>query len=308
MKIFLTLLKILFIVLLGYYLFYNVNIIELFKYIKSYSLGGMALTLTIVVIGDLLAGYRFYYLCEKCKYLSVIDATMLSFVANTFSPAKLGEVSKIIYLNKKENIKKRTVFSLMVLEKFTDIIMLLIFLLFATLLFDDKKFSLFVVLLLAAFILVLAIIRNRRFTSWALKKIPMKQVKIYLYLFIKEFRIYLKNGRLPNLFSITTIIWIINILINLCFFYFATNIEMSLKMLYISSLFAFAAAALPLTPGGIGTFQAAFLLVLSNQNIPKEALLAATFVLQFFYILPSLIYVIYLLYLKDLKNVLTSKL
>ncbi len=297
-KYILTITKIVFLLLILFYIFQGTHILEIWHKIKQYNTFGIIETLTVVLLGDFLVAYRLYILCEKkCSLKASMEATMFSLVANSFMPAKIGELSKVYYLNKKENIKKRRSFIILIMERFSDIISLSTLLLLSSALYFSN--SLFYIISLSIIVISIIFILLIKFYSFKIiNKIRYKKIKITLYLSIKELKNHFSTIKLLKILLISLIVWSIYIITNIIFFKFATYINIDFKILFSVSMIAFAAAALPLTPGGIGTFQIAFIFILAPYGISKETLIASTFILQFLYIFPSIIYILYVVYLK----------
>lgn len=295
-----------------YYIFYNVEFDKIVYSIKQYNIYGIYLTFFVVFLGDIFVAYRLYYLCNKsCHYKTALEASMLSLVANSFIPAKIGEISKIFYINKKEGIKKRKIFSAVIFERFSDIVSLSLFLMLSSYIFiSDDIYYIIAIFIIFLGIVSFVLLKNHYiFLKKIVKKIKYKKVKIYLYLFTKEVYFHLSDIQIYKLLFISILIWCIYVLTNVVFFKYAILIDIDFMQIFAISMIAFAVTALPITPGGIGTFQAIFLLMLTPQGISKENIIAATFILQFLYILPSILYLLYMFCIdKGFDNVFTGKL
>ncbi len=309
-KILFFLLRTTIVAFIFYYIFRGVDFIKIWKYTTSYNMLGIIITFFIVFLGDILVAYRLHYLClKKCSYKTSMEASMLSLVANNFIPAKIGEISKIFYLNKKENIKKNRGLSILIFEKFGDIIALCILLISSSFVYlSNKKYYLISIAMLLLCIVFIIFLKKynvllKKFT----KKIKNKKIKVYFYLFIKELSFNLYNISFLKLIFISLALWLLYVLTNIIFFRYAVFLDIDILKIFTISMIAFAAISLPLTPGGIGTFQAVFIFMLSPYGISKENIIASTFILQLLYILPSLLYLFYMFYIsKEIKNVFTE--
>ena len=311
-KLLLFVLKATIFIAIFYYIFYDVKFDKVFYSIRQYSFFGICLTFFVVFLGDIFVAYRLYYLCnKKCCYKTALEASMLSLVANSFMPAKMGEISKIFYIHKKESIKKRKILSAVIFERFSDIVSLSLFLMLSSYIFISNDIY-YIIALFIVFVGIVSFVLLKNhyiFLKKIVKKIKYKKVKIYLYLFIKEVYFHLSDIQIFKLLFISLLIWCIYVLTNVVFFRYAILINISFMQIFAISMIAFAVTALPVTPGGIGTFQAVFLLMLAPQGISKENIIAATFILQFLYILPSILYLIYVFYIdKGFENVFANKL
>ncbi len=293
-----------------YYIFHDVKLDKILYSIKQYNFYGICITFLVVFIGDIFVAYRLYYLChKKCNYKTALEASMLSLVANSFIPAKMGEISKIFYIYKKENIKKRRIFSAIIFERFSDIVSLSLLLIVSSYIFisNDSYYIIAVLIIFIGAVSIVLLKNHYLLLKKIVKKIKFRKVKIYVYLFIKEIYFHLSDIHIFKLLFISFIIWCIYVLTNVVFFKYGVLIDISFMKIFAISMIAFAVTALPITPGGIGTFQAVFILALTPKGISKENIIAATFILQFLYILPSILYLLYMLYIdKGLKNVFTK--
>jgi len=304
--------KALIIVLVFYYIFHGVDFEKILYEIESYSIFGLLLTFIIVFLGDVLVAYRLYYLCNKeCTYKTSMEASMLSLVANSFMPAKMGEVSKIFYIHRKANIRKRKILSIIIFERFSDVVSLSLLLLVSSYIYISSNiyYILALTMVLSGILFVSILKNNYLFAKKMIKMIKYRKFKAYVYLFMKEMFFHLSNIKIFKLSFISLFIWCIYVLTNIVFFKYAIFIDIGFMQIFAISMIAFAVTALPLTPGGIGTFQAVFILMLTPKGFSKENIIAATFILQFLYILPSIIYLLYMFYLdKGFQNVFTKKL
>ena len=311
-KVLLFVLKATIFIAIFYYIFYDVKFDKILYSIKEYDIYGICLTFFVVFLGDIFVAYRLYYLCnKKCSYKTALEASMLSLVANSFIPAKMGEISKIFYIHKKEGIKKRKILSAVIFERFSDIVSLSLFLILSGYIFiSDDLYYIIALLIIFIGVVSFVLLKNHYiFLKKIVKKIKYRKIKIYLYLFIKEVYFHLTDIHIFKLLLISLFIWCIYVFTNIVFFKYAILIDINFMQIFAISMIAFAITALPVTPGGIGTFQAVFLLMLTPHGISKENIIAATFILQILYILPSILYLLYMFYLdKGFENVFANKL
>lgn len=294
-------LKLLLIAALFYWIVKDIDPDLLLKSLKHLNPWGIFLTLVAVFVSDLVISWRWYYLSRfQYSFLSSLEANMLAFFLNIFAPAKLGDLSKIYYMKKKEGHQITHSTSYFLVERLFDVLILAAMLLFCAIFILPSQATLWVALGLFGFFLLAGYLLHspkafRRLLSW----LPFPKVRALLYKIYKILRSNLTPKRLGALFLLTLAVWGSYYLNNFIFFLTTTDLELELWQIFVASTLAFALSAIPLTPGGIGTFQAAFILALGWYGIPKEEALSASLVLQFLYILPATLYSLYLFATKD---------
>ncbi len=294
-------LKFLLIAALFYWIVKDIDPDLLLKSLKHLSPWGIFLTLVAVFVSDLVISWRWYYLSRfQYSFLSSLEANMLAFFLNIFAPAKLGDLSKIYYMKKKEGHQIAHSTSYFLVERLFDVLILATMLLFCAIFILPSQATLWVALGLFGFFLLAGYLfyspkTFRTLLSW----LPWPKMRVLLYKIYKILRSNLTPKRLGILFFLTLAVWGSYYLNNFIFFLTATDLELEFWQIFVASTLAFAVSAIPLTPSGIGTFQAAFILALGWYGIPKEEALSASLVLQFLYILPATLYSLYLFATKD---------
>ncbi len=274
---------------------------------------GIFLTFLAVFFSDLVISYRWYYLSRfRYSFKASLEANMLAFFLNIFAPAKLGDLSKIYYMQKSEGHDPKESTSIFFIERLFDVLILGGMILFSALFILPSQKALFIgaVLLLCVLFFVWLLLHPRLLRRFV-KLIPFQAARVLIYKVIKLTKANLSLERTITLLFLTLAVWASYYLNNFVFFLSATDFNLSLKEIFIASTLAFGVSAIPITPGGIGTFQAAFILALGWYGISKEEALSASIVLQLLYILPATIYSLYLFITKDFlgrRNVSTTKL
>ncbi len=298
-------LKLLLVALLLYWLFEDIDMELFLRSLVKLHPWGIFLTFLTVFFSDLLISYRWYYLSRfQHSFVSSLEANMLAFFLNIFAPAKLGDLSKIYYLYKKDGKDPKTSTSLFLIERFFDVLVLGSLILFSAIVIVPSSKALLVGLALLAIFSLFFLFLHANLSLYLLQLIPFRKAKVVLYLLAKKIRSNLEKRRVLAILLLTIVVWMGYYLNNFIFFTTAFPYHLDLKQIFFASTLAFAVSAIPLTPGGVGTFQAAFVLVLGWYGIPKEEALSASIVLQILYILPATLYSLYLFLT---KNFLTGK-
>ncbi|SMC10035.1 lysylphosphatidylglycerol synthase transmembrane domain-containing protein [Nitratiruptor tergarcus] len=296
-----TVIKITIIFLLLLWLFYDIDWYLFFTSLQHLNIIGIILTFLTVFFSDIIISYRWYYLgLFRYSFLTSLEANMLAFFLNIFAPAKLGDLSKIYYLHKKESAKIKDVTAMFLIERFFDVIILGFLILFSTLFIypEPKAYILVIFIAFITLIFFYLLLQPKRFYR-LLQIIPWRKLRLSLYQIYKSLQSFMNIKKIVILTLLSLAVWGGYYLNNFVFFTLATDFHLTFSQIFIASTLAFAVSAIPITPGGIGTFQAAFVLVLGWYGIPKESALSASIVLQFLYILPATLYSIYLFMTKE---------
>lgn len=284
-----------------YWLFKDVDFSLLLKTLQNLHPFGICATLLAVFLSDLLISFRWYYLSQYTHpFVSTLEATMLAFFLNIFAPAKLGDLVKIYYLHKKDSKDPKHSSSLFLIERFFDVILLALLITFSTLFIFPNTIALFLSLSLLALIgCTIFILLHRKILHTLLFFVKIKKIRRLLFHIAQAIQSNLTPKRALTTFFLTLAVWMGYYLNNFIFFLFTTDFDLNFQQIFTASTLAFAVSAIPLTPGGIGTFQAAFILTLGWYGIGKEEALGASTVLQLLYILPATLFSIYLFITKD---------
>lgn len=291
------------IALLIWWLFHDIDIPQLFHAIAKLHGNGIILTLLAVIASDMAIAFRWYYLSRyRHPFLACVSANMLAFFLNTFIPAKMGDLSKIYYLSKNACIDPKESSAIFIIERFFDVIILGFMLLFSTIyVVHNTILTLTAFILFGLAVLFFYAIYHRPFLKKLIRSLPMAKFRTLLYRIALMITHNLTPKRALATLLLTLVMWMLYYLSSIVFFTYATSFHLTLIQIFIATTFAFSFAAIPLTPGGIGTFQAAFVFVLGWYGIPKEEALSASMVLQFLSILPATVYSIFLFFTKDIQ-------
>ncbi len=294
-------LKLLLLTALVYWIFKDIDLELLLQSLKHLNPWGVVLSFVAVFFSDLVISWRWYYLSHfRYSFISSLEANMLAFFLNIFAPAKLGDLSKIYYMKQKEGHHIAHSTSYFFIERLFDVLVLAAMILFSALFILPSQGGLVVALLLFGLFFSFGyLFYSPSFFRKLLFLLPFPKIRALAYKIYKIIRSNLTPKRLETLFFLTLAVWGSYYLNNFVFFLTATDFDLKLWQIFVASTLAFAVSAIPLTPGGICTFQAAFILTLGWYGIPKEEALSASLVLQILYILPATLYSLYLFATKD---------
>jgi len=197
------------------------------------------------------------------------------------TPGRLGEVVKALYLKKDGYSMGKSLVSA-VLDRLTDFVFLLVFLFFGSLFFFTIFQKQVLIVVLGTIIIVALFIIFLKFglIKWLLNKtfqifIPQKYQKswkINFQDFINDLKIYTFKNYLI-IFLITTFSWVFYYL---QMYILARGMEINIPFLYLAIAVTMAGfiTLIPISISGIGTRDAALILLFSPFLIAKEQVIA----------------------------------
>ena len=278
------------------YIFYNFDFTKIDWSI--FNIFGVCLTIFIVFLGQVFLSIRWQKL-TKLSFKSAFETTIVSSFLNMVLPAKLGEVSKILYLKKFYNQAINKISASLFVERFFDIIMLgIIMLMFFYFYFQNEILENSIISLILFIFLCLIFFKLPIFKK-LLKKIPIKFVRVYsqkLYNNINK----ILNSPFEIIFW-SLMVWGSYFLANGVFYYYGVKFDLDFIQIFEIFLFSSIVLSISITPGGIATYEAAMVFVLSKYGIDKENAFMASFVYHFIlYFVDFILFGIFL-FVKDLK-------
>lgn len=274
------------------YLFYGLDYKKID--LDKLSLWGILATFISIVISQFALSLRWMKMSNLSFRVS-LETIIVSSALNMILPAKLGELSKAIYLKKFYKYNYHKTLSIIFVERFFDVIMLFLLLsvwAYEQVTNDVVKSSL---ILLSAVILGVIFFFNSKSTLWLLKKIPLQFVRVYLQ---KIYKVVHKMFQSPlSLSFYTGVLWLTYFLSNYVLFTYVMDLHLNLLDILGLFIFSTIALALPLAPAGIGTYEAAVVFYLSAYGVNKEnALLVATLYHLLLFVVDFLLLYLFLLF------------
>ena len=264
--------QILILVFILFYLFYGIDISKIDFTIFS----GLGLFLTFIslLISQLILSIRWMKM-SSLSFVVSFETISISSALNMILPARLGEVSKALYLKNFYNYNYNKSISIIFMERFFDVIVLfLLMCLWAYNYFSNTLLNVSI-LILATVIFVIILFFNSKKILKLIKKIPLKYIRVYAQKIYKNINRLLKNPY--SILGYTLILWFLYLLSYVLFFMFSVDFHLTLKDILELFIFSTIALSIPLTPAGIGTFESAVVLFLSHHGIDKtDALISAT--------------------------------
>ena len=284
------------------YIFEDIDLVKLKTALASYSSYGLILTVLVVIIINLIYAYRWRYISKNnCSFLASFESIVFGTLLNMILPAKLGEVSRIVYLKKLYKYKINNSISLLFVEKFFDLLLIAISsIIVTTFIINNEQITLIGYSLIFFNILFIVLIKVKVIYKMAIK-IPIKFLRVYLRKIL--FTIYrsFTYVNLTNIFLLTVAIWLVYILYYYVFFNYASGFELNFLQVSVVFVVSFIAFSIPLTPGSIGVLEASLVLTLGWYGIDKEDALVAGLILRILYSCVMLITTLIFLIQKDMS-------
>jgi len=246
-----------------------------------------------------LVSFQWYLLAnrvsENVKYKSVFHLNMVGSLVEAVTPAAKagGEAVKIVILKKSMDFSYAKALSLVSMQKIISVVPFLILCLsgivwFLSTFTGDQRYSnmllgSFFFLLLVSLVLVLALVLLNRFSVSA-ERFPfiaslLDKIKLGISTIKIDLMGVLQNkGQLTFHLFLSFGIWIF-FAVKAYFIAYAMGLPITLLQIGIITYLTYMVAMVPLLPGGLGTFEAAMVLLLALLGIPLYQ--AITFALVF---------------------------
>lgn len=285
-----------------YYLLQDLDIEKTIYSIGNYSLIAVIFTMCSVVLSDLVLSLRWQKLGQnRFSLLESFEAIGISAFLNFILPAKLGELSKIIYLKKVYGFNANNTFSVLILERVFDVLFLGFFSMMTATIFLNNALILesslvFIGLTALFFILV----KSKKFKK-ILKKITSKVVRANLLKIVSNLEKALNRRTFTTTLLLTLLVWVTYFLTVFIFLKFATSFNLTFIEIFTVFVISSIAMSIPLLPGGVGTYQAGIVFALGLYGVGKEEALMIGLVLHLMILIPSVIVVLFILFNKNIS-------
>ncbi len=264
---------------------FTADLREIFSNIKNISY--FHLILAILIIFPMLFNkalcWNYIKRQQGIKY-SIKDSTLMywsGLFIGILTPGRLGEIAKAFYLKKDGHSMGKSLVSV-ILDRLSDFAFLLVFILIGSLFLLSifQKQILILILGLIILILLFILLLKIGFIKWILNKIfrifisqkYQKSWKINFQDFINDFKIYkLKNYLI--IFLITAFSWLFYYL---QMYILAKGLSIHIPLLYLAIAVTVAGfiTLIPISISGIGTRDAALILLFAPFLVVKEQVIA----------------------------------
>ncbi len=218
------LIQITFFILIAYYLFHGLDLKEID--LSIFYIFGIILTFISIVLGQIVVAQR-WQMMSKLSFKISYETMVVSSMLNVILPAKLGELSKALYLKKFYKFNYNKALSIMLIERFFDVIVLfLLICLWAYGYFTNELLKQSIVLL-SVFIIFVVLVFNTKYVLVFLKKIPIQFFRVYTQKIYKNINLLFKSSL--GIFAYTLYIWFVYLLSNILFFKYGVHFGLSLS-------------------------------------------------------------------------------
>jgi uncharacterized protein (TIRG00374 family) len=246
--------------------------------------------------------YRWYKILDlqkiKIRFRDLIHPYISSYGLGIVTPWKIGELTRIFYLKKKENSLGASAFSV-VIDRILDVIFFLVVgfmsMLFLFSFFKEYLLWVSIILTIIAILILIAIYKRHTVFNLVLYFLIPKKIRQKTNITIRELWIEFKKLRLRffiEMQTITALSWL--------FFYFevylfsiALNITLTLWQVIILVSIASITNLIPITISGIGTRDATFIFLFGIFGFSSEQALALSILILFMWIINALICMIF---------------
>jgi glycosyltransferase 2 family protein len=256
---------------IGVYLLYGFRLDDID--IDKFSLFWIFITFVTMIAGNFALSIRWARMSALSFKIS-FETIIVSNALNMILPARLGELSKAVYLKKFYGYNYNKTFAVLFVERFFDLIALFgLLCIWAYFYFVDDTVRYAIVGLSVLFIVIIVFFLNRR-VLLLLKKIPFKRVRIYSQKIYKSINTLFSSPL--YIFLYTLAVWFVYFMTAFVFYKYGMDFKLNLHEVVELFLFSTIAIALPLSPAGIGTYEGAVVLFLSYHGVAKaDGLVAA---------------------------------
>jgi hypothetical protein len=246
--------------------------------LRSYSPAMIAAGAVLIVWNDAVQAVRWSYLSRyQCSWMASVEAIIIGGFINVILPAKLGEVSRVIYLRNFYNYPINRGVGVIVLERGADLfVVALMVLLSAWLVADSQMMKDLSVLVIVVMIGAIYLLKNGNghFIKWGASKIPVRVIRVYGLKIIRVIQRELENERIVIVVLYTIFLRGTYFLTMVFFLTQIGGFVLEWKALFIIYLVGSLAMAVPLLPGGTGTFHAGIVMAAGWYGISKESAFA----------------------------------
>ncbi|MFH1912656.1 MAG: lysylphosphatidylglycerol synthase transmembrane domain-containing protein [Pseudomonadota bacterium] len=294
-----------------WYLFHDVDLINILTAIKSIHAEHMLLVICLGFAQFVIQGLRLNILSLGIiSWKTGVLASVVCVGLNSLLPAKIGEVAKLVVMKQNSKLNWDAGIRVLVWERFLDLNMLSFTSFLVAFTFQYNNFMW--LLILGTISIWIAAYALTRWHNQVLNYVDKIQIQIIM----KSLR-YALSGFIPppsrKVLTVSTIVtitlWIFMFIPDAVTYRILAGFDLTtLQMLTVFAV-TIVGYSIPSTPGSIGVFDAAVVLGLGWFGIPKSEAIAAALILRAIHYIPSVL--ITLLYLTighvSLKNLYLLK-
>jgi uncharacterized membrane protein YbhN (UPF0104 family) len=205
-----------------------------------------------------------------------VKAVILAVGLNFFLPARMSELFKPVYLNRKVDAGLSRLIASTFIDRTIDILLLTVVSLIAFIYvfaFNIYSIVISVSLLIAGILLVT---RYDELLARLLTRYLSPKLGAFFHIFVTRMKESLRLTIFLEAVGVGAIAWFLGFLLVFLFLYIAGSVPVNSQDAFMVYVFVILGAAIPALPGGIGTFEGAAVLALSRIGFDfQEALVLA---------------------------------
>ena len=299
-----SLLRIGVIAVLIYYIFSGFNLDIFTKCVESIAWQSTVILVFVGLLADAVIAARWRCLSRtKCSFKAAFEAFMVSQFFNNLLPAKIGELTRVVYLKTFYGIKITSGFSALFIERIFDVVLLGALSLAAAHFFvgieNLERIALAILIGLSGGLLFLR--TRRRVLMRFVQLFPNRSLRTYMRKIVHDMHKLLNLKKVFQMTLYTLVLWLLYFTITAAFLSFAANIKLTLVEYFVVFVVSSIAMSLPLAPAGAGTYHAGLIFSLGLYDVPKEEALAAAIVLHLLQITPPMLAALFVFWSKDVN-------
>lgn len=264
--------------------------------------------IVLIILNDVVQALRWRYLSRlQCSLQASFESIVVGGFLNVILPAKLGEVSRLIYLRNLYNYPFNYGVGAMVIERGADIFIVACFLAAGAGIATGSTVLqlgsvVFVVTMIGA-IFAMKMKNGKAFRS-LLHRIPIRFIRIYSQKIVRLILRDLGVERTLLVLGYTVALRGVYFLTVAFFLNQVASFDLSWGGLFVVYLVSSIAWSIPLAPGGVGTFHAGMVMAMGWYGVAKEEALAIAVV---FHLLLNLLPMILALIIIGIKGIPLSR-
>jgi len=271
---------------------YKVNILNIFEILSKIKINYLFVAISLTIPQLLIKTWRWKYILQLQKINYSLKKAFIVYLASTYigiiTPGRIGDFIKVFYLKEDQTLSGGRAFSSVLVDKFLDLMTLLIFAILGIAVFSLSKnvaipIFIFLFFFISALIILLNKMINRNIIKFINKVAIIRKYKEKIELHFEDFLRGMKDLR-----SIKILIPILSSLgAYLVFFLQCYLIAMSLSITITFFYLAFCVSIaniisfIPISIAGIGTRDATLIVLFSTIGLSKESAISYSLLFLF---------------------------
>ncbi len=290
------------------YLFKRVDPHKFYVSFTQYSPWALIATILSILLSYAILSLRWNYLAGNIGIIPSFETVIVADFLNLVLPARIGDLSKVAYLKKYYNKDTHTTFSALFIERFLDINVLFLFTILVFFFYvRDDRVKLILIILFVIIVGFLVLLKTK-IIKRVVYFLPYRRIRDYIIKIVDGIDQGLTFRVLSISIMYTVLLWFSYFLKNIVFFRYGAHFPLNIYQIFLLFAVSTVSFTIPITPGGMGTYQASIVFITTLYGIGKEEALAAGILLQLIQILVTSSFFVIIFFRKglsllDFKNV-----